>query len=76
MDILMDNCFDDIPHFARINAVEWVKSGLLQRGMKGYYEGQYVEINVPGRPGVYTVIVTQVDTEMELITLEPYSYVR
>lgn len=76
MDIILDNCFDDIPHYARLNVFEWVKDGLLQRGMKGYYEGQYVEVSVPGRVGIYTLQVTQVDNELELITMEPYSYVR
>jgi len=76
MDILMDDCFDDLPHYSRINAIKWVKPDLLQRGMKGYYEGQYVEVKVPGTPGIYTLKVTQVDNELELITLEPYSYVR
>ena len=76
MDILMDDCLEDMPHYARQNAIGWVKADLLKSEMSEYYVGQYIEIIVPGRPGMYTVIVTQVDNELELITLEPYSYVR
>lgn len=72
----MDDCFDDMPHYQRLNAIKWVKPELLRRLSIHINEGQYIEVQVPGRPGTYTLRIAIVDTEMELITLEPYSYVR